>query len=136
MHVTFFEDTSAVAVSTLWASLAVLCLLTPTIAGSAHGASLLWYGGDAVSGFSNNTRVTATFGDSILDDFIVSDVIDWHVTSLFSNNLAEYPIDSAPFTQAVWSIRTGVSAGLAKGTGEAEARVHASTLRLQHRGRP
>ena len=96
----------------LWASGAVLGLLASTLSGSAYGASLLWYGGDAGPPGLNNTMVNATFGDSILDDFIVSDAAGWHVTSLFSNNVADYPIDSVPFTQAVWSIRTGVSSGV------------------------
>jgi hypothetical protein len=94
----------------LQAGLAALCLLA-TVDGSAHGESLLWYGGDVPpsSGFINNTRVSADFGSSVLDDFVVSD--GWHVTGLFSNNVADYPINTAPFTQAVWSIRTGVGPG-------------------------
>jgi len=44
--------------------------------------------------------LNATLGDTVLDDFIVSDAAGWQVTSLFSNNVAGYPIDRAPFTQA------------------------------------
>ena len=93
------------------AGLATLCLLA-AVGGSARGDSLLWYGGDTgpSSTFSdNNTQVTPGIGSSVLDDFVVPS--DWHVTGLFSNNEASYPIDTAPFTEAVWSIRTGVGPG-------------------------
>jgi len=97
----------------VWASGAVLCLLASTLCGSAYGASLLWYGGDVGRpGIYNSTMLNATLGDTVLDDFIVSDAAGWQVTSLFSNNVAGYPIDRAPFTQAAWSIRTGVSSGV------------------------
>jgi len=71
----------------------------------------LWYGGDAGSfSFVNNTRITPDFGNSVLDDFIVSDANGWHVTTLFSNNIADPPA-TPQLTQAAWSIRTGVSPG-------------------------
>ena len=93
-------------------SIAALYLLTP-ISARGQVPSLLWYGGDAaqVGSFFNNTRVSADFGFSVLDDFVVSNVAGWHITGLFSNNVATYPIETYPFTQAVWSIRTGVGPG-------------------------
>ena len=108
----FFRTPLRSRLPAVWASGAVLCLLASTLSGSAYGASLLWYGGDAGPPGLNNTMVNATFGVSVLDDFIVSDAAGWQVTSLFSNNVADYPIDRAPFTQAAWSIRTGVSSGV------------------------
>src|ERR1039457_1871617 len=111
-----FRTTQRVPFPSLRASLVALYLIA-TLDGSAHGESLLWYGGDAVPysdggvGLSNNTMMTASLGTSVLDDFIISDAAGWHVTGLFSNNVASYPIGSFPFTQAVWSIRTGVSTG-------------------------
>ena len=35
----------------------------------------------------------------------------WHVTAVFSNNVAGNPLSVAPFSQAEWSIRTGVGPG-------------------------
>ena len=91
------------------AGLAVFCLVA-TLSGSSQGQVLLWYGGDAGSfSFIANTRPTADLGHSVLDDFIVSDPNGWHVTTLFSNNLSGYPIETQPFTEAAWSMRTGVS---------------------------
>ena len=92
------------------AGLATLCLLA-TVDRSAHGGSLLWYGGDTTSssGLVNNTQLIPDYGSITLDDFVVSN--EWHVTGLFSNNVASYPIDTAPFTQAAWSIRTGTGPG-------------------------
>jgi hypothetical protein len=99
-------------VPSLRAGLCTLCLLA-TVDLSAHGESVLWYGGDITAptaGLVNNTRLTADFGSSVLDDFVVSD--GWHVTGLFSNNV-DYEINTThiPLTQAVWSIRTGVGPG-------------------------
>src|SRR5262245_52164041 len=95
---------------TLWASLVIFTILTPT-GSSAQVESVLWYGGDLTDGVNNNTRLTANFGSSVLDDFVVPDTASWHITGLFSNNVAASPIDTAPFTQALWSIRTGVGPG-------------------------
>jgi hypothetical protein len=94
--------------SALRTGLAVLCLFGA--GGTAYGEPLLWYGGDGIaSGFFNNTVESASFGYSILDDFVVSEATGgWHVTSLFSNNFAAANV---PFTQAAWSIRTGVGPG-------------------------
>jgi hypothetical protein len=89
----------------------VISLLSP-VGGSAQVEPVLWYGGDSVPfGFTNNTMVTAEFGTIVLDDFVVPNAAGWHITGLFSNNVAGYPIETAPFTQAVWSIRTAVGAG-------------------------
>jgi len=91
-----------------------LCVAAST---GASASEVLWYGGDAGSGGNalsgaayNNTRLIGGFGDSVLDDFIVPEG-GWHVTGLFSNNVANYPIQVAPFSQAIWSVRTGASAG-------------------------
>src|SRR5262245_60351981 len=94
----------------LWASLVIFSILTP-IGSNAQVESVLWYGGDLAGGIINNTRLTANVGSSVLDDFVVPDGAVWHITGLFSNNVAVSPIDTAPFTQALWSIRTGVGPG-------------------------
>jgi hypothetical protein len=75
-------------------------------------SATLWYGGDTNAGSSfNNTLLVAQngagFGDTVLTEFVVTDPNGWHVTGLFSNNIADYPFGNAPFDKAVWSIRTG-----------------------------
>lgn len=61
-------------------------------------------------GVMNNTAVKNGSGSSyILDDFVVPPDTTWTVTGLFTHNVTDYPFTTAPFTQAVWSIRTGVS---------------------------
>lgn len=89
----------------------------------AQADGVLWYGGDAAaSGFINNTRLAQsvgvclgatenTCGSSVLDDFIVSDG-GWHVTGLFSNNLASQSISTAPFSDALWTVQTGAGPGM------------------------
>jgi hypothetical protein len=87
----------------------------------ARADSILWYGGDAVkSALINNTRLAPgvclgatgnACGNSVLDDFIVSGD-GWRVTGLFSNNLASYPISTAPFSEALWTVRTGAGPGV------------------------
>jgi PEP-CTERM motif len=93
----------------LWTSLTVVWLFAG-MASTAQG-DVLWYGGDAVAtGFANNTRLSGGFfGNSVLDDFIVDTPGGWHVTGLFSNNVASPP--TTTFTLATWSVRTDVSAG-------------------------
>lgn len=91
-----------------------ISLLIVLLTGSTPAHSeVLWYGGDIDpnGGAINNSRITAIYGSNVLDDFVVTDTSGWHVTGLFSNNIADYPIEMYPFTEAVWSIRTGVATG-------------------------
>jgi hypothetical protein len=81
---------------------------------SARSEGVLWYGGDfgACAGAGicvfNNARLLDLQGDSVLDDFVVPAGFSWHITGLFSNNQFQYPYELEPFTQALWSLRTGV----------------------------
>ncbi len=78
---------------------------TPTPNGDA-----LWYNGDfnGVNGLANEQDTSLGFGTSahVYDDFNVTDSEGWHITSVFSNNLADTGI-----TGATWEIRSGVSNG-------------------------
>jgi hypothetical protein len=85
--------------------LVALCAATH----AAHG-EVLWYGGDLSGiGFINNTHTTPEYGSSVLDDFVVSSPSGWHVTGLFSNNIADPT--NLPVADAVWSVRTDVTGG-------------------------
>src|SRR5262249_35186968 len=102
-------------------SLVIVCFLGLFASPDAHADGVLWYVGDAAaSGFTKNTRegvgnclcaTENTCGSSVLDDFIVADG-GWHVTGLFSNNLASYSISTAPFSEALWTVRTGAGPGM------------------------
>lgn len=76
---------------------------TPTPSGDA-----LWYNGDFndVNGLANERNTFDTGYASVYDDFNVPDSAGWHVTSVFSNNLA-----STTIIGATYEIRQGVSAG-------------------------
>jgi hypothetical protein len=74
-------------------------------------AGTLWYNGDfdGINGLANERDDSLGSGEysSVYDDFIVpaSDG-SWHVTSVFSDNLA-----NTNFTGATWEIRQGISEG-------------------------
>ena len=75
---------------------------------------MLWYGGDAdASGalFNNTVTLDHSSREIMLDDFVVPGAVRWHVTAVFSNNVAGNPFSVAPFSQAEWSIRTGIASG-------------------------
>ncbi|MEP0874151.1 hypothetical protein NDA01_31125 [Trichocoleus desertorum AS-A10] len=96
------------------AALPTLTALSLLIVGITPARSeVLWYGGDINprSSSFNNTRLTDAYGSTVLDDFVVTDAASWHVTGLFSNNTPGYSTGMPPFTEAAWSVRTGVANG-------------------------
>ncbi len=103
-----------------WCSGSFLVVLSLFIFAAPAAATTLWYNGDfnGVDSWTNGTYVAGqpSIISRVYDDFIVP-VGGWHVTEVWSNNLL-----SGNFTQAEWSIRSGVSAGnggtlVASGTG-------------------
>src|ERR1700736_6205699 len=83
---------------------AAFALNTTAIAQAPPGS--LWYNGDFnnVNGVANE-RNTIISQAAVYDDFNVTAPM-WHVTAVFSDNLA-----STVITGADWEIRTGISAG-------------------------
>lgn len=94
----------------MWSRFAIACVVA--MLARPCVAQVLWYGGDGISGgtFNNTSSADGSGTQRVLDDFVVPAGTQWHVTGLFSNNVAANPIATAPFTQAQWSIRTGVTA--------------------------
>src|SRR5262249_13614360 len=84
---------------------------TPTCTpGNPNGPSgPLWYNGDfnGVNGLANELNTSLGDGQfaSVYDDFNVTGG-GWHITSVFSDNLANTNI-----TGATWEIRQGISEG-------------------------
>jgi hypothetical protein len=84
---------------------AAFALNTTAIAQAPPGS--LWYNGDFnnVNGVANE-RNTIISQAAVYDDFNVTGGPMWHVTAVFSDNLA-----STVITGADWEIRTGISNG-------------------------
>jgi hypothetical protein len=78
-----------------------------TTGGGTLPDATLWYNGDfnGVNGLANE-RNTLVAQAGVYDDFIIPAGQMWHITSVFSDNLANTVIGAAD-----WEIRTGVSEG-------------------------
>jgi hypothetical protein len=89
------------------AARAALFALALTAAFAVNASAItLWYNGDlnSVNGLANE-RNTLVAQAAVYDDFNVTGG-GWHITSVFSDNLANATISGAD-----WEIRTGISEG-------------------------
>jgi hypothetical protein len=80
---------------------------------AARAQSTLWYTGDLFGQNALINRIAGADPARAFDNFTVTDPIGWRITSVFSNNIFSGGFFGGPpnFTQADWSIRTGLSAG-------------------------